>query len=72
MGREPSEHEDVIAMFRKILRFINGGDSRSHSEPMGQLDYWDGRGTVPLTEADMWHEGLVTPNGHGFDGRWGA
>ena len=38
-------------MFRKILRFINGGDSRSHSEPVGQLDYWDGRGTIPVLGA---------------------
>ncbi len=29
-------------MFTKILHLINGGDPSSHSEPVGQLDRWDG------------------------------
>ena len=43
-------------MFRNLLRWLNGGDSRSHTEPMGNLDILD-RGTVHVAGAE--HDGFM-------------
>lgn len=43
-------------MFRNLLHWLNGGDPASHSEPNGQLDYWD-RGTADV--AGAMHDGFM-------------
>ena len=52
-------------MFRNLLRWLNGGDPSSHTEPMSRLDRLDG---LRNRGEDFWSDDPMMRTLHDIDG----